>query len=90
MKVISVVDDRNRARELVRSLEYFGWEHEIIQASWRGFGTKLNELYRYLENNEIKDFIFLDGYDTFALATPDEFKKLLRLTYPIRLIDKYL
>jgi hypothetical protein len=74
MKVISVVDDRNRARELVRSLEYFGWEHEIIQASWRGFGTKLNELYRYLENNEIKDFIFLDGYDTFALATPEEFK----------------
>lgn len=75
MKVISVVDDRNRAHQLERSLNHFGWEYEIIQTSWRGFGTKLNALFEYLSYNpQINDFVFLDGYDTFMLATPEEFK----------------
>ena len=72
-KVISVVDDTNRAHQLERSLKHFGWDYEIIQASWRGFGTKLNKTNEYLHANpDVKEFIFLDGYDTFVLGTPEQ------------------
>lgn len=73
-KVISVVDDKNRAYQLERSLKYFGWDYDILQASWRGFGTKLNTLNTYLhENPQVEKFIFVDGYDTFFLGNEEEF-----------------
>lgn len=73
MKVISVVDQRSRAHQLERSLNHFGWEYEIIQAPWRGFATKLLETFNYLKNNpDVKEFVFLDGYDTFVLGAPDD------------------
>ena len=74
MKVISVCDELRRAEQLMRSLNHFGWENEIIRADWRGFGTKVNETANYLKNNKhVKEFFFLDAYDTFALGRPEEF-----------------
>mgnify|MGYP003657452844 CR=1 FL=1 len=73
LKIISVCDDRSRAFNLERSLQKQGYDYEIIQAPWRGFGTKLNQTYDYLMQNEnIERFIFLDGYDTFAMGKPSE------------------
>ena len=73
LKIISVCDDRSRAHQLERSLQKQGYDYEIIQASWRGFGTKLNQTYEYLmQNPDVKRFIFLDGYDTYAMGKPSE------------------
>jgi hypothetical protein len=78
-KVISVVDDKNRAYHLEKSLKHFGWDYEIIQASWRGFGTKLNTLNAYLhENPKVDKFIFVDGYDTFFLGNEEEFMSKIK------------
>jgi hypothetical protein len=76
-KVITVVDQEHRAKDLIDSLRHFGWDYHVIQASWQGFGTKLNQLNDYLHaNQEIENFIFLDGYDCLALAGPKEFKPI--------------
>lgn len=73
LKIISVCDDRSRAFQLERSLQLNQYDYEIIQAPWRGFGTKLKQTYDYLmQNPEIERFIFLDGYDTWAFGRPSE------------------
>jgi len=58
---------------LVHSAQKFGWDIEIIMTEWRGFGTKLIEVYNYLKKNpDVKEFIFVDAYDVVTLSTPKE------------------
>ncbi len=76
IKVLTVCNDPNNQglKDLVYSLEKFGWEYSIILADWRGFGTKIIETYNYLKNNpEVTEFVFVDAYDVIALTSPDEF-----------------
>lgn len=72
MIVLTVADNKSKCFQLERSLNHFGWQYHIIEVNqWQGFAMKLNKVYEYLKANPtIKDFIFVDAYDTFFLDTP--------------------
>ena len=61
---------------LIKSSEKFGWNIEIIYGEWRGFGTKLIEVYNFFyKNPDVREIIFIDAYDVIALSTPKEVKE---------------
>lgn len=83
LKVITVTNNLGATQSLINSLDKFGWDYHIIECEWRGFGTKLIEVYRYLKDNpEVAEFIFCDAFDVVALGTPQEFL-MKKQTYDI-------
>jgi len=75
MKLITVATSlgNDGLNQLYNSAKKNGWDIEVIEAEWRGFGTKLIETYNYLlRNPDVKDFMFVDAYDVVALSTPQE------------------
>lgn len=78
LKVITVTNNLERTQPLINSLNKNGWGYHFIECEWRGFGTKLIEVYRYVKSNpEVDEFIFCDAFDVIVLATPEEFKSKL-------------
>ena len=75
MKVIVSLDNPNHAGwlKLEESLKRHGWEYVTIVKEWKGFGTKIIGLYEHLVNAYDEDFIYLDAYDNYCIAPPDEF-----------------
>ncbi|CAB4137335.1 hypothetical protein UFOVP321_22 [uncultured Caudovirales phage] len=75
MKVIVSLDNPNHAGwlKLEESLKRHGWDYVTIVKEWKGFGTKIIGLYEYLVNDYDDDFIYLDAYDNYCIAPPDEF-----------------
>jgi len=76
MKVIVSLDNPNHAGWLKfeKSLKQHGWSYHPIVREWKGFGTKIIGLYEYLCSTDIDDFIYLDAYDNYCIASPHEFK----------------
>jgi hypothetical protein len=76
MKVIVSLDNPNHAGwlKLEESLKQHGWAYHPIVKEWKGFGTKIIGLYEYLLSTDIDDFIYLDAYDNYCIASPHEFK----------------
>jgi len=75
MKLLTVATDisNNKLFDLISSADKFGWNLEVIVTEWKGFGTKLIEIYNHLkENPDITEFIFVDAYDVVALSSPQE------------------
>jgi hypothetical protein len=75
MKLLTVATDtsNNKLFDLIASADKFGWGLEIIVTEWKGFGTKLIEIYNHLKKNpDISEFIFVDAYDVVALSSPQE------------------
>lgn len=72
MKVITVSSDRNNegCKELQRSLKYFGYDFEHIDASFK-FGGQMQHVYNWCKANW-GWFIYTDAWDTFALAEWDD------------------
>lgn len=63
---------------LIESSERFGWEVYVIEADWKGFGTKLIETEYFLKQNpQIESFVFVDAHDVVVLGTPEEFNENL-------------
>lgn len=78
LKVLTVTTDLQQTRPLIQSLEKNGFDFEVIQTVWRGFGTKLIEVYNYLkEHPEVDRFIFCDAFDVVCLGTQSEFEEKL-------------
>jgi hypothetical protein len=75
MKVIVSLDNPNHPGwlKLEESLKRHGWEYVTIVKEWKGFGTKIIGLYEHLVNDYDDDFIYLDAYDNYCIAPPDEF-----------------
>ena len=84
MKVIVSLDNPNHAGWLKfeQSLKQHGWSYHPIVREWKGFGTKIIGLYEYLCSTDIDDFIYLDAYDNYCIASPQEFK-FKKKVYPI-------
>jgi len=84
MKVIVSLDNPNHAGWLKfeESLKQHGWSYHPIVREWKGFGTKIIGLYEYLCSTDIDDFIYLDAYDNYCIAGPQEFK-FKKKVYPI-------
>lgn len=76
MKVILSLDNPNHQGwlKLEESLKRHGWDYQPIVKEWKGFGTKIIGLYEYLVNSYDDDFIYLDAYDNYCIAGPDEFE----------------
>jgi len=76
MKVIVSLDNPNHAGWLKfeESLKQHGWSYHPIVREWKGFGTKIIGLYEYLCSTDIEEFIYLDAYDNYCIASPHEFK----------------
>jgi hypothetical protein len=76
MKVIVSLDNPNHAGWLKfeESLNQHGWAYYPIVREWKGFGTKIIGLYEYLCSTDIDEFIYLDAYDNYCIASPHEFK----------------
>ena len=76
MKVIVSLDNPNHAGWLKfeESLKQHGWAYHPIVREWKGFGTKIIGLYEYLCSTDIEEFIYLDAYDNYCIASPHEFK----------------
>jgi len=75
MKIIVSLDNPNHPGwlKLEESLKRHGWEYVTIVKEWKGFGTKIIGLYEHLVNAYDDDFIYLDAYDNYCIAPPDEF-----------------
>jgi hypothetical protein len=75
MKIIVSLDNPNHPGwlKLEESLKRHGWEYVTIVKEWKGFGTKIIGLYEHLVNDYDDDFIYLDAYDNYCIAPPDEF-----------------
>jgi hypothetical protein len=76
MKVIVSLDNPNHAGwlKLEESLKQHGWSYHPIVREWKGFGTKIIGLYDYLCSTDTDEFIYLDAYDNYCIAGPQEFK----------------
>jgi hypothetical protein len=76
MKVIVSLDNPNHPGWLKfeESLKQHGWSYHPIVREWKGFGTKIIGLYEYLCSTDIDEFIYLDAYDNYCIASPHEFK----------------
>jgi hypothetical protein len=60
---------------LERSLVKHGWDYQLIVVEWRGYASKLLDLYDYLKSgaeDETDLIIYSDSYDSIMLASPNE------------------
>jgi len=76
MKVIIISDNPNHPGQLTLtdSLRRHGWDYVEIKEAFRGLGYKITELYKYLKNSNIDDFIMLDAFDVYCISGPNQFK----------------
>jgi len=84
MKVIVSLDNPNHPGWLKfeQSLKQHGWAYHPIVREWKGFGTKIIGLYEYICSTDIEEFIYLDAYDNYCIASPHEFK-FKKKDYPL-------
>ena len=75
IKVLTVSDNIPATKQLVYTLEHNGWDYQVLETPFRGFGTKLITTYNFLKSNpDVTEFIFVDAFDVVALGTPQEFE----------------
>lgn len=75
MKLLTVASrlEEQGLNNLIKSAEKFKWNIEIICTEWRGFGTKLIEVYNFFyKNPNVKEVIFVDAYDVLVLSNHEE------------------
>lgn len=72
MKVITVVSDTDNPgfKHLERSLKHHGYELDVLRHPFK-FGGQMQHVYEWCKANW-GTFIYTDGWDTFALAGPEE------------------
>lgn len=72
LKVISVVSDIHNegCQQLIRSLKHHGYNYDFLVHPF-SFGGQMPHVYEYAKNNW-GWFLYTDGWDTFALAGPEE------------------
>lgn len=77
IKLITTASDPNNEgwKTFERSLIKHGWDYQLIVGEWRGYASKLLDLYSYLKTGAEDDtdlIMYSDSYDSLMLATPDE------------------
>lgn len=85
IKVITVTNSPQHAMPLIRSLVANKWDYVLIEAEWKGFGTKLIETYHFLKANpDVTEFIFCDAFDVLCFGDLEEFQeKMDGCDYPM-------
>lgn len=76
IKVVTFTNRPNHPghKQLIRSMDHFGIDYHVINAEWRGFGTKITETAKYIGtlSRDYTNFVFVDGHDTFFLDKIDD------------------
>lgn len=76
IKIITYANIVQRGlNELIRSLDYFGYDYEILGKGehFYGMACKQVSLYEWCKKNKEYDyFVFADGYDSFFLSPKEE------------------
>ena len=73
IKLITTTSDIRKCANLKRSLDFFGWDYHFIEHTWKGFGDKILETYKYLKAHpEVTAFFYSDAWDTFCLGTMEQ------------------
>lgn len=76
MRLLTFSDDLGHPglELLVDSATDKGWDILVLSGTWKGFGTKLIEVYNYLKKNpDVESFVFIDAHDVIVLGNPEEF-----------------
>jgi len=71
LKVITFTNqpDHSGLVQLKKSMDAHKLDYHIITGKWKGYGTKIIELYNYLKTIEgYTHFLFTDAHDTFFLS----------------------
>ena len=64
---------------LIKSSDKFNWEIQVLVDEWKGFGTKLIEVYNFFnKNSDVKEILFVDAYDVIILSTPQEVQEKIK------------
>jgi len=77
IKFITTASDPNNPgwQTLEHSLHKHGWDYQLIVGEWRGYASKLLDLYDYLKSgaeDETDLIMYSDSYDSIMLARPEE------------------
>lgn len=81
MRVVTVAShlEVEGLENLVHSLQKFRHDFDIIVTDWRGFGTKLIEVYEYFRKNpDVNELIFVDAYDVLFLSNSKEIESKIK------------
>jgi hypothetical protein len=84
IKVIATTNDVNNTgfRQLIRSMQHFGINYEIINLNDSGHGAwarNYEALYEWCKTQDPnQEFLYTDGFDTFFVAGMDELEPKLR------------
>lgn len=75
IKLITVCSHPEYAKTLETTADKHGWDLDILEVEWKGFGTKLLATKQHLLNNpDIERFVFCDAYDVVVFGSPEEFE----------------
>lgn len=81
MRIITVAShlDVKGLEDLIESLQKFKHDFDIIVTEWRGFGTKIIEVYQYFKQNpDVQELIFVDAYDVLFLSDAKEIEEKIK------------
>lgn len=81
MRIVTVAShlEVEGLENLVHSLQKFRHDFDIIVTEWRGFGTKIIEVYQYFKQNpDVQEVIFVDAYDVLFLSDAKEIEEKIK------------
>ena len=73
-KLITTVSDPNHPgfKQLLKSLEKFKWDAEIIMSDYHGYGTKMVNAYNCAKETDCTHLFIVDAHDVVVLGTMEE------------------
>lgn len=74
VKLITTISDQSHPgwKTLERSLIKFGWDYDVMQSDYHGFGTKMVNAYNYAKTTDCTHLFIVDAYDVVVLGTMSE------------------
>jgi hypothetical protein len=80
MKIVTVASDDNHPglRQLKRSCDHFGYELIVLHDPSVEWGRQQIGVYHWAKQNPGVSYVYVDGYDTFLLAPPEELEQVIK------------
>lgn len=80
MKCVTVASDPNNPglKQLQRSCDHFGYELIILVDGACEWGRQQIGVYNWAKNNPGVSYVYVDGYDTFFVAPPEELEQKIK------------
>jgi Methyltransferase domain len=59
-------------KQFKRSLDYYGWEYDILSHNYIAYGSKMRNAYEYAKKTDCTHLFIADAYDVLVLGTMQE------------------